>query len=169
MSEQAVPGSRPTPFKSSIRGPGGHLGFLLKGEDDVVSRDEEEEAASWLLPNPKAADDGHGVSSAQYLFGDVDPYLDVDYGSGDLKFEAGESNSSGSDGVVPVQVSGIDGDHGKDFVNGGGFDLEFAGVGAKGSRHFGYGAHCLTQSVSTCMWIHIYTYMCFCVFLYGSH
>lgn len=94
-------------------------------------------------------DDNPGVNSAQYLFGDVDPFLDVDYGSGNPKFEPGESNS-GSDGVVPVQGSGVESVHGRGFMNEGGFDLEFTGAGAKVSRHGGYGAHGLSHSVSTC-------------------
>ncbi|XP_031377337.1 LOW QUALITY PROTEIN: zinc finger protein CONSTANS-LIKE 4-like [Punica granatum] len=151
-----------TPFYDSVRrpftdihiddqsgAPGCRLGFLLKGEDDVVSREEEEEAASWLLPNPKAGDESPGVNSAQYLFGEVDPFLDVDYGSGDPKFEMGESNCSGSDGVVPVQRGGVESVHGQGFVNEGGFDLEFTNVAAKGSHHGGDVAHCLSHSVSS--------------------
>ncbi|KAI3435408.1 uncharacterized protein J3R85_006144 [Psidium guajava] len=122
--------------------------FVLKLEDDV-SREEEEEAASWLLPNPSKAAETPDVNSAHpFLFGDddVDPYLDVDYGSVDPKFEtSGDQNSSGTaDGVVPVRSDGVV--HGP-FVGEGGFDLELTG----GSKRFGfgYGAHCLSQCISS--------------------
>lgn len=93
------------------------------------------------------------MKPAQYLFGDVDPYLDVDYGSGDLKLEPGDSNSSGSDGVVPVQVGGVEGVNGQCSGNEGSFDLKFTGVGAKESRESGYEAHYVSQSVSTCRYM----------------
>ncbi|KAK4748910.1 hypothetical protein SAY87_015496 [Trapa incisa] len=144
--DSVVSDSGPSPFKSS------HIGFLPKGEDDVVSREEEEEAESWLLPNPKTVDDNTGVNSVHYLFGDVDPYLDVDYGSGDPKFEPGESNSSGSDGVVPVRGVGVESllSHGQRFMNEGGFDLDFnGGTVAKVSHHGGHGGHGLSHSLSS--------------------
>lgn len=122
--------------------------FVLKSEDDV-SREEEEEAASWLLPNPSKAAESPDVNSAhQFLFGDddVDPYLDVDYGPVDPKFEpSGDQNSSGTaDGVVPVRSEGVV--HGP-FVGEGGFDLELTG-GSKGYG-YSYGAPCLSHSVSS--------------------
>ena len=117
--------------------------FFPKVEDDV-SREEEEEAASWLLPNPKdVADvDSPDVNSGHYLFGDVDPYLDVDYGTVEAKLEAREQNNSGTDGVVPVQSSG--GVHGQ-FVGESGFDVEFNGGMAKGYA-YGYLSHSVTSS-----------------------
>ncbi|KAH9297154.1 hypothetical protein KI387_028836 [Taxus chinensis] len=92
------------------------LGFNSDGlEDDDL-------AASWLLPNPKLAegvkncgDDGHGVvafgkdakggSFVPELFPDADPYLDLGYAS---SLDAGNGFSGGTDSVVPVRshVSG---------------------------------------------------------------
>lgn len=139
----------PAPPPPSARSGVGGGGFVLKSEDEV-SREEEEEAASWLLPNPSRAAESPDVNSAhQFLFGgggdDVDPYLDVDYGPVDPKFEvSGDQNSSGTaDGVVPVRCEGV---VRGPFVGEGGFDLELTG-GSKGFE-FGYGAHCLSQSVS---------------------
>ncbi|PRQ31629.1 hypothetical protein RchiOBHm_Chr5g0037591 [Rosa chinensis] len=66
-------------------------------ETTEVSK-EEAEAASWLLPDPT------DLNLGQYMFSDMDPYLDLDYGAVDLKAPAQEEqNSSGTDEVVPVQ------------------------------------------------------------------
>ncbi|GFP81645.1 zinc finger protein constans-like 4 [Phtheirospermum japonicum] len=74
--------------------------------------EEEAEAASWLLlPNPNDKVDEESGSpeykSAEYLFTDMDPYLDLDLLSGEQKphqVAASEQNKHFSaDGVVPVQ------------------------------------------------------------------
>ncbi|KAF5726292.1 CONSTANS-like 4 [Tripterygium wilfordii] len=72
--------------------------------DADVSR-EEAEAASWLLPNPPKASENPNLNTGQYAaFSYMDPYLDLDYGPPeDPKSEAQEQNSSGTDGVVPIQ------------------------------------------------------------------
>ncbi|XP_062025095.1 zinc finger protein CONSTANS-LIKE 4 [Rosa rugosa] len=101
------------------------------GETTEVSR-EEAEAASWLLPNPK------DLNSGQYVFSDMDPYLDLDYGAVDPKAQAQEEqNSSGTDGVVPVQSKTVQPQS---------FEMELPG-----SKPFiyGYHGHCLSQSVSS--------------------
>ncbi|PRQ45589.1 hypothetical protein RchiOBHm_Chr3g0493071 [Rosa chinensis] len=62
-----------------------------------VSR-EEAKAASWLLPDPT------DLNLGQYMFSDMDPYLDLDYEAVDPKApDPEEQNSSGTNGVVPVQ------------------------------------------------------------------
>ncbi|KAG6409695.1 hypothetical protein SASPL_127737 [Salvia splendens] len=74
--------------------------------------EEEAEAASWLLPDPNTkAEDESGspeYMSAEYLFTDIDPYLDLDLDlkSGDQKphlHQIVEQKHYSSDGVVPVQ------------------------------------------------------------------
>lgn len=95
-------------------------GALDYDDDDEDDEIYAAEAASWLLPNPKASAEGtkncdDGVScfgvdagpnkaaggyfSVVDLFSDVDPYLDLDYAS---SFEA----TGGTDSVVPVQSNG---------------------------------------------------------------
>ncbi|KAE9609283.1 hypothetical protein Lal_00020446 [Lupinus albus] len=66
--------------------------FFANDADADVSTDEAE-AASWLLPNPKAAD--------LNAFAEIEPipYVDLDY---DLKPQQ-QKSSSATDGVVPVQ------------------------------------------------------------------
>ncbi|PIM97960.1 GATA-4/5/6 transcription factor [Handroanthus impetiginosus] len=73
--------------------------------------EEEAEAASWLLPDPNNKSDGESESpeykSAEYLFTDMDPYLDLDLISGEQKphhvVANNEQKHYSSDGVVPVQ------------------------------------------------------------------
>lgn len=73
--------------------------------------EEEAEAASWLLPNPNSKVDEETGSpeymSAEYLFTDMDPYLDLDLKSGDPKAHhvvaTEQKHNYSSDGVVPVQ------------------------------------------------------------------
>ncbi|KAI4316430.1 hypothetical protein L6164_024409 [Bauhinia variegata] len=110
---------------------------------DDVSR-EEAEAASWLLPNPKAVD-SPDRNSGQYPFSEMDPYLDLDYGPVDPKVEAQEQNSSGTDGVVPVQSKTTL----APSVNEHCFDMDFSAS----SKPFacGYNAHaqCMSHSLSS--------------------
>ncbi|XP_027182939.1 zinc finger protein CONSTANS-LIKE 4-like [Coffea eugenioides] len=83
---------------------------------DVGSEAEEAEAASWLLPNPNCnkdlEPDSPEYKTADYLFTDMDPYLDMDLISGDQKphvmqYQNHHHNhvhqQHNSDGVVPVQ------------------------------------------------------------------
>ncbi|GFP99796.1 zinc finger protein constans-like 5 [Phtheirospermum japonicum] len=74
--------------------------------------EEEAEAASWLLPDPNSKF-GSGSGSpeykpAEYLFGETDPYLDLDLLPGNQKsnYHGGVSDEEkqfSSDGVVPDQ------------------------------------------------------------------
>lgn len=108
--------------------------------DADVSR-EEAEAASWLLPNPPNPKvmESPDLNTGQYVFSDVDPYLDPGYGPAavDPKLEAQEQNSSGTDGVVPVQSKSVQ----ASLVNDHCFELDFTG-----SKPFAYGYN--TQSLS---------------------
>ncbi|GLT44457.1 hypothetical protein SLA2020_183670 [Shorea laevis] len=127
--------------------PNGAVSFLdhryfneVDGEANV-SR-EEAEAASWLLPNPnQKAVESPDVNTGQYVFSEMDPYLDLDYGKVDPKIEAQEQNSSGTDGVVPVQGKSMQPPMVNDH-----FDLDFSGP-----KHFAYGyaAQCVSHSVSS--------------------
>ncbi|EEF46831.1 zinc finger protein CONSTANS-LIKE 4 [Ricinus communis] len=116
----------------------------VDGDAADVSR-EEAEAASWLLPNPPNTKlvENSDPNTGQYVFSDMDPYLDLDYGPGDPKLEAQEQNSSGTDGVVPVKSSK---NVQAPFVNDNCFELDFTG-----SKPFpyGYNAQCLSNSVSS--------------------
>lgn len=116
--------------------------YLSDVEGDTEVSTEEAEAASWLLPNPKAME-SPDLNSGPYAFADMDPYLDMDYGGDvDAKLEAQEQNSSGTDGVVPVQNKNVQ----PPVVNEPCFEMEFPG-----SKPFvyGYSSHCLSQSVSS--------------------
>ncbi|XP_051129986.1 zinc finger protein CONSTANS-LIKE 4-like [Andrographis paniculata] len=72
--------------------------------------EEEAEAASWLLPDPNAKPDTDPGSpeckSAEYLFTNMDPYLDSDLMPGAQKQSQGEVKQYSADGVVPVQHDG---------------------------------------------------------------
>ncbi|CAN8252238.1 unnamed protein product [Cochlearia groenlandica] len=151
-----------TPFYDSVSGDDGSakltaVNFLddcyFSDPDGNASREEEEEeAASWLLPNPKttisaaAADSVPGDTpemntGQQYLFSDPDPFLDLDYGTVDPKVESQEQNSSGADGVVPVNNQAVR----VPTVNENCYELDFTG----GSKSFTYGYNCISHSVSS--------------------
>uniref|UniRef100_A0A0D3DCY1 Zinc finger protein CONSTANS-LIKE 4 n=1 Tax=Brassica oleracea var. oleracea TaxID=109376 RepID=A0A0D3DCY1_BRAOL len=114
-----------------------------------ASREEEDEAASWLLPNPKtktalaaAAEAVPGDSpemntGQQYLF----PDLDLDCGTFDPKVESQEQNSSGTDGVVPVENRTVK----VAAVNENCYELDFTG----GSKGLTYGYNSISHSVSS--------------------
>ncbi|KAG2316683.1 hypothetical protein Bca4012_067526 [Brassica carinata] len=119
--------------------------------DGNASREEEEEeAASWLLPNPKTtalaatAEAVPGDSpemntgQQQYLF----PDLDLDYGTVDPKLESQGQNSSGTDGVVPVETRTVR----VPTVNENCYELDFTG-GSKSSTTYGH--NCISHSVSS--------------------
>ena len=83
---------------------------IAKSPPSAECSEEEAEAASWLLPDPNSkAEDQSGspeYMSAEYLFTDIDPYLDLDLKSGDQKpqfHQIDEQKHYSSDGVVPVQ------------------------------------------------------------------
>ncbi|KAA8525673.1 hypothetical protein F0562_007528 [Nyssa sinensis] len=80
---------------------------------DAGGEAEEAEAASWLLtnpnpnPNPKVID-SPDLKSADYIFSDMDPYLDLDMISPDQKPHLHHRQySAGTDGVVPVQTKNV--------------------------------------------------------------
>ncbi|CAH8324933.1 unnamed protein product [Eruca vesicaria subsp. sativa] len=110
--------------------------------DGNASREEEDEAASWLLPNPKTTavaatavpgDEPEMNTGQQYVFSDLD------YGSVDPKVESQEQNSSGADGVVPVENRTV---KVAAAVNGSCFELDFNG----GSKGFTYGYNSISHS-----------------------
>ncbi|CAI9771684.1 unnamed protein product [Fraxinus pennsylvanica] len=72
--------------------------------NDKYFSDEEAEAASWLLPTEDS--ESPEYKSAEYVFNDMDPYLDLDLISGDQKPQLHINNHQkqySSDGVVPEQ------------------------------------------------------------------
>ncbi|KAK4600530.1 hypothetical protein RGQ29_010253 [Quercus rubra] len=137
-----------TPFYESATVKAGAVNFLedryfsdVEGEADV-SR-EEAEAASWLLPNPNnKVMESTDLNTGQFLLPEVDPYLDLEYGPVDPKLEAQEQNSSGTDGVVPVQSKNVQ----PQLLNDHCFDMEFS---ASKPYSYGYNTQCLSQSVSS--------------------
>ncbi|KAJ8758720.1 hypothetical protein K2173_000441 [Erythroxylum novogranatense] len=106
--------------------------------DPDVSR-EEAEAASWLLPNPPNPKvmESSDLNTGHYVFSDMDPYLDMDYGPVDPKLEVQEQNSSGTDGVVPLHPK---------IVNAQTNKYNFSG---SKPFQYSYNAQCLSQSVSS--------------------
>lgn len=75
--------------------------------EDHPQPEEEAEAASWILPTPKEGNDQY--KSADYLFNDMDSYLDLDLMSCEQKphivhhHQQHQHGHYSSDGVVPVQ------------------------------------------------------------------
>lgn len=135
--------------------------------DEIEEEEEDaEEATSWLIPNPTDKMIGSPEPAAPLtnynLYSDIDPYLDLEYGSMDTKFQPQpqqerqknqeeQKNSGTTDGVVPVQSKNPHVNQGS-FVNGGGsescFDFDFMR-----SKAFPYynnnAAQSLSQSVSS--------------------
>ncbi|MCD7448254.1 hypothetical protein HAX54_040015 [Datura stramonium] len=75
-------------------------------ENNPPQPEEEAEAASWILPTPKEGTDQY--KSADYLFNDMDSYLDMDIMSCEQKphilhQQQHQHGHYNSDGVVPVQ------------------------------------------------------------------
>lgn len=139
-----------TPFYDSVAVKPGAVNFLedrfLSDVDgDTDGSREEAEAASWLLPNPPNTHnnkvmESQDLKTGQFIFPEMDPYLDLDYGSVDPKLEAQEQNSSGTDGVVPVQSK-------PPLLHDHCFDMEFS---ASKPYSYAYNTHqCLSQSVSS--------------------
>ncbi|KAI3703667.1 hypothetical protein L1987_73859 [Smallanthus sonchifolius] len=88
--------------------------YLLDFDVNVAGTDAvEAEAASWLLPDPnlnKIADGSDDdelkvtESEPEYLFNEIDPYLDIDLKTPDRKpNQIVRGYNSPTDGVVPVQ------------------------------------------------------------------
>ncbi|ESQ46496.1 hypothetical protein EUTSA_v10000258mg [Eutrema salsugineum] len=114
-----------TPFYDAAPG-----GGSAKSASSVNFVDEDAdvsvEAASWLFPNP----------SIKYGGGEIpNLFSDLDYSAVDPKMEASE-NSSGNDGVVPVQN--------KLFLNEDYFNFDIST-----SKTFTQGPSCINQTVSS--------------------
>nr|DAD45412.1 TPA_asm: hypothetical protein HUJ06_003642 [Nelumbo nucifera] len=73
-----------------------------KEEDNDTCR-AEAEAASWLLPNLAKLMETPDLKSGDYFFSDVDPYLDLDYGSS-METRYHHQNNANADSVVPVHT-----------------------------------------------------------------
>ncbi|WJZ98895.1 hypothetical protein VitviT2T_017386 [Vitis vinifera] len=85
--------------ESLVKSTAAAVGFLVPGG---AGDEEDSEAASWLLPNPKLPE-GPEVKSGEVFFSDIDPFLDFDYP--DAKFpHHHHHHCGGNDGVVPVQA-----------------------------------------------------------------
>ncbi|KAE8732536.1 Zinc finger protein CONSTANS-LIKE 4 [Hibiscus syriacus] len=115
--------------------------YFSDGDGDADFSREEAEAASWLLPNPNhKVVDSPDVNTGQYVFPEMGPYLD--YGHGDSKLKPQEQNSTGTDGVVPVQIKRVQ----APSVNYRCFDLDFSG-----SKPFTFGnnPNFISDSVSS--------------------
>ncbi|KAK4274510.1 hypothetical protein QN277_017718 [Acacia crassicarpa] len=120
--------------------------YLSDADADADVSREEAEAASWLLPNPSnpKAVESSDLNSGEYVFPEMEPCLDLDFGPVDPKVEeAQDQNSSGTDGVVPVQSKSAQIPSLNDHY----YDMELTR-----SKNFncGYnGSQCLSQSVSS--------------------
>ncbi|KAL2548170.1 CONSTANS-like 4 [Forsythia ovata] len=89
---------------------------IITINDNKYFSEDEAEAASWLLPTPHTKGgtieeddpDSPKYKPGEYLFDDMDPYLDLDIISGDQKQQHHMNDQKqcqymSSDGVVPVQ------------------------------------------------------------------
>ncbi|KAL6544244.1 hypothetical protein OROGR_010741 [Orobanche gracilis] len=114
--------------------------------------EEEAEAASWLLPDPNNKFEGESGSPeykpTEYLFGELDPYLDLVLVPGKQKsgHDVNEEKLYASDGVVPVQ-------HGSDLYPGTVMDgLPAYDVGYPGSKPlimYNFTSQSISQSISS--------------------
>ncbi|XP_038979418.1 zinc finger protein CONSTANS-LIKE 4-like [Phoenix dactylifera] len=140
------------PAASALESAGGGEGFLFKGVDECDEEEneaEEAEAASWLLrsptppnPNPKGGMlEAPELKTADYFFSDVDPYLDLEYGSSmDSRFQQ-------TDSVVPVQAKAVVCPPPPPLLApDGGVDLDFT---RSRPSYSSYTAHSLSHSVSS--------------------
>ncbi|KAL8209894.1 hypothetical protein R6Q57_006626 [Mikania cordata] len=142
--------------------------YLLDFDVNVAgSEDLEAEAASWLLQNPnlnKVADGSEDddikatESEPEYLFNEIDPYLDIDLKTPDQKQKPHQivrRYNSTTDGVVPVQIENDNHDyqipqqtHASEYVVEGlpAYDIDYAG-----SKPFLYNftSQSISQSVSS--------------------
>ncbi|KAI3692459.1 hypothetical protein L6452_32275 [Arctium lappa] len=89
-----------------------HHHYLSDFDVNVAGTEAEEaEAASWLLPNPNlnkiadgSDDDNNLKSESEYMFNEIDPYLDIDLKTPNQKpNQILHRYNSPTDGVVPVQ------------------------------------------------------------------
>lgn len=74
-------------------------------EDGMVGRDIEE---AWLLPSlttTKVVEQPDQLKSGDFFFTEVDPFLDLDYGSPMAPRFGANINSSAMDSVVPLQTT----------------------------------------------------------------
>lgn len=116
---------------ATIRSASSSASFL--GEDADVSV----EAASWLLlPNPSVKEGAVEIP---------DLFADLDYSAVDPKMEASE-NSSGNDGVVPVQTKPL-------FLNEDYFSFDVSAS----KTTFPHAFSCINQTVSS-----LFSFLCFC-------
>ncbi|XP_076930012.1 zinc finger protein CONSTANS-LIKE 3-like [Bidens hawaiensis] len=141
--------------------------YLLDFDVNVAGSEAvEAEAASWLLPNPNpnpnpnvnkladgSEDDDLKVteSESEYLFNEMDPYIDIDLKTADLKANPiVRRYNSPTDGVVPVQDTNNNNNNYQirpDVVEGlPAYDIDYAG-----SKPFMYNftSQSISQSVSS--------------------
>lgn len=78
-------------------------------DGDTYVNQEETEAAFWLLPNPNHKDvESPDVYTGQFLFSEIDLYLDLDYVPLNLNIETPEQTCSGTDAMVPTQSKSVE-------------------------------------------------------------
>ncbi|CAH9107986.1 unnamed protein product [Cuscuta europaea] len=129
----------------------------LRSESDNQNADTEEEveAASWLLPTPNNAKgidlEGPGYKTADYLFSDLNPYLEMEMMSGgDQKPHFHTEKHYNTDGVVPVQKKSGNTHASGPVVDGfPGYEIDFAGGASKPSLLYNFGSQSISQSVSS--------------------
>ncbi|XP_057957095.1 zinc finger protein CONSTANS-LIKE 4 [Malania oleifera] len=138
-----------TPFFDpavAAKPPAGGAGLIGDPYSDLDA--DEAEAAAWILPDLKPGD-SPDLNSEQFAF-DMDPYLDLEYGSMDPKYQV--QDSGGADRVVPEQSKNEDRTTNSVMVNGGRaencFEFDFGGTNSK-PLGYSYTAQSLSQSVSS--------------------
>lgn len=152
-----------TPFYDSASAAKCSSTGAIRADDTKSSLDEAEEAeaASWLLPNPNCNKDleeeeedeesPECKTTADYLFSDMDPYLDMDLMSGEQKphLIPYHHHHMNSDGVVPVQSKNDDHRHLPGPVVDGfpTYDIDYA-AGSK-PLLYNFSSQSISQSVSS--------------------
>ncbi|TYH08742.1 hypothetical protein ES288_A07G040500v1 [Gossypium darwinii] len=124
--------SVPAPYFSAVDG-------------DTYVNQEETEAASWLLPNPNhKAVESPVLYTGQFLFSEIDLYLDLDHVPLNLKIGTPEQTCSGTDAMVPTQSKSVE----DPSVNHRCVNSDF--TRSKPFASYGYNPHChsFTESSS---------------------
>nr|AJR28960.1 CONSTANS-like 4 protein [Gossypium herbaceum subsp. africanum] len=114
-------------------------------DGDTYVNQEETEAASWLLPNPNhKAVESPVLYTGQFLFSEIDLYLDLDHVPLNLKIGTPEQTCSGTDAMVPTQSKSVD----DPSVNHRCVNSDF--TRSKSFASYGYNPHChsFTESSS---------------------
>ncbi|RAL47933.1 hypothetical protein DM860_015720 [Cuscuta australis] len=125
--------------------------FSNESDNHNPDTEEEAEAASWLLPNPNNFK-GMDLEESEYLFGGMDPYLEMEMisGGGDRKPHRRNHHHYDTDGVVPEQKKSCTALVPGPVVDGfPAYEIDFAGGGSKQPFMYNFASQSISQSVSS--------------------